>query len=284
MPSRVERDSEPQPLERPPHFLKTTTCGQPQGVYGGGMLSFMMIRLGGFALLMAVLLSSCESTATAGKRAEWEARLGPVPTERTVTPTQMLNEIRLRQQFIPQGVHGRKTYRPMVPSFITIHSTQNFDAGADAGRHALGMRNGAFRAEKHPLGNRIGYLTWHFTVQDTGAVQTLPTGEQGEHADFDGPGNRFSIGIEMCEHPGNDRARTIDTCARLTAYLCYTRGIPVSRVVPHYHWPRRGLDPAHKDCPHFLLDGKRPGATWRWFQERVAAHLQRIQPGPAPQL
>jgi len=36
----------------------------------------------------------------------------------------------------------------------------------------------------------------------------------------------------------------------------------------------------HKDCPHFLLNNGKPGATWRWFQSRVQAHYSRIVPGP----
>ncbi len=199
-----------------------------------------------------------------------------------VTPVQMLGEIRLRQDFIPQGKHARKTYRPMYPRYITIHSTQN--KTGDAYDHSRALKAGALRARKRVGGNRIGYLSWHFTVQGDAAIQHIPTREQGEHADFDGPGNNSSVGIEMCEHRGNSIPNTIERTAKLTAVLMKQHGIPISHVVPHYYWPRHGTSPLHKNCPHFLLENGRPGARWGWFLGRVKAHYARIQAGQAPSL
>jgi N-acetylmuramoyl-L-alanine amidase len=162
----------------------------------------------------------------------------------------------------------------MNPRYITIHSTQNFSANAS--KHALALKRGALRAPKRPGGNRIGYLIWHFTVDDRQAIQHMPVSEQGEHADFDGPGNRLSIGIEMCEHRGSNIAQTVDRTARLTAILMKRQGIPLRNVVPHYHWPRRGQKPPNKNCPHFLLDNGRPGPKWRAFLARVNYHHQRL--------
>ncbi len=217
-----------------------------------------------------------------GRVAQWEKRLGNVPVERKVTPVQLLRETGLEQRFIPAGRVGRKTYRPMNARYITIHSTQNYTAGAR--QHSLALNRGALTARKRKGGNRIGFLTWHFTAESRLIVQHLPTREQGEHADFDGPGNNYSIGIEMCEHKGNDLALTIDNTAKLTAYLMYSKGIPLRNVVPHYHWPRKGVSPEHKDCPHFLLENGVPGRTWNWFLNRVQAHYSRIVAGPAPRI
>ena len=193
----------------------------------------------------------------------------------------MLRSINLRQDMVRKGTYGRKILRPMTPRYITIHSTQNWSPEANAARHASALKNGKLRAPKRPGGNRIGYLIWHFTVDDKMAVQHMPTSEQGEHADFDGPGNRYSIGIEMCENRGNNRARTVDRAARLTAWLMYRHGIPLSRVVPHYHWARKGLSQPHKDCPHFLLDNGRPGRKWAAFQRQVAGYHRQLQAGGA---
>lgn len=186
----------------------------------------------------------------------------------------MMRDVRLRVDMVPKGTHGRRVVRPMKPRYITIHSTQNWTA--DASRHSLALKRGALRAPKRRGGNRIGYLIWHFTVDDTVAIQHLPTSEQGEHADFDGPGNRYSIGIEMCEHRGSSRAATVERTAKLAAVLMKRHGIPVKNVVPHYHWPRRGASPPNKNCPHFLLDNGRPGAKWRAFQGRVNYHYRRL--------
>ncbi len=188
----------------------------------------------------------------------------------------MAREVGMRADLVPRGTHGRKVVRPMTPRYITIHSTQNKTAGA--AQHSLALKRGALRAPKRTGGNRIGYLIWHFTVDENGSIQHLPTNEQGEHADFDGPGNRYSIGIEMCENYGNDLRSTIDRTAKLTAILMKKHGIPLRNVVPHYHWPRRGQNPPNKNCPHFLLDNGRPGAKWRAFLARVNYHYQRLNP------
>ena len=186
----------------------------------------------------------------------------------------MMREVKLKVDMVPKGTHGRRVVRPMQPRYITIHSTQNWTAGAE--RHSLALKRGALRAPKRKGGNRIGYLIWHFTVDDGVAIQHLPTSEQGEHADFDGPGNRSSIGIEMCEHRGNDRAATVERTAKLAAVLMKRHNIPLKNVVPHYHWPRRGAKPPNKNCPHFLLDNGRPGAKWRAFQGRVNYYYRRL--------
>lgn len=191
----------------------------------------------------------------------------------SISASGLAREINLKVDMVPRGTHGRRVVRPMTPRYITIHSTQNYSA--DASRHSLALKRGALRSPKRKGGNRIGYLIWHFTVDDRVAIQHMPVNEQGEHADFDGPGNRLSIGIEMCEHRGSNRSATIERTAKLTAKLMHDQGIPLSRVVPHYHWPRRGKNPPNKNCPHFLLDNGRPGAKWRWFLGRVDYHYKR---------
>jgi N-acetylmuramoyl-L-alanine amidase len=207
--------------------------------------------------------------AASSKGRAWDKALGPVPHSK-ISPQQLSQAVNMRRSYIPRGRYGRRQYRPMTPSYITIHSTQNYSG--DAWAHAKALNRGALR------GGTIGYLCWHFTVQDDVVVQHIPTSERGEHADFDGPGNRTSIAIEMCEHRGNNQAQTIDRTAQLTASLMYYHKIPLSHVVPHYHWPREGYSPAHKDCPHFLLENGRPGATWEWFLNRVNQHYKRISP------
>ncbi|MDZ4287580.1 MAG: N-acetylmuramoyl-L-alanine amidase, partial [Prosthecobacter sp.] len=230
-------------------------------------------------LTAAMLLASCGSPGRSSRIAQWESRYHDAVLTQ-VTPEQLLKEVNVRVDLIPPGRVGRYKYRPMSPTYVTIHSTQNYTGNAY--NHALALKRGALRATKRPGGNRIGFLTWHFTVQDNLAIQHLPCREQGEHADFDGPGNNLSIGIEMCEHHGNDLAWTIDRTARLTAYLMYTYHIPLNHVVPHYHWPRISpyINDPHKDCPHFLLDRGRPGGTWQWYLNRVNFHYSRIVPGP----
>jgi len=176
--------------------------------------------------------------------------------------------------FIRKGSFGRKRQRFMQPRYITIHSTQNYDSASDAAAHARLLQKGALTAR----GNSLGYLTWHFTVDERSIYQSLPENEQGQHADYEGPGNRISIGIEMCENRGNSRSRTLDRTAQLTAHLLKKHGIPLSNVVPHQHWRRirysDGRDLGHKNCPHFLMDNNgRPGAQWARFIAQIRRYL-----------
>lgn len=187
----------------------------------------------------------------------------------------MMREVRLKVDMVPSGTHGRKVVRRMNPRYITIHSTQNYTAGAE--RHSLALKRGALRSPKRRGGNRIGYLIWHFTVDQGVAIQHMPTSEQGEHADFGGPGNLYSVGIEMCEERGSDVGATIDRTAKLTAVLMKKHGISLKNVVPHYHWPRSGKRPPNKNCPHFLLDNGKPGRKWRWFLGKVDSYYQKLE-------
>jgi len=183
-----------------------------------------------------------------------------------VTPYQLYRETNVKIDLVPKGVGTRRYYRPLKPTYITIHSTQNKDGNAY--NHALALK----RYTVHS--------SWHFTVQEDVAIQHLPTSLQGRHAENGGRGDLSSIGIEMCEHRGNNLARTVERTAALTAYLMYVHRIPLSHVVPHYHWPRAGFRPANKNCPHFLLDNGKPGGKWRWYLSRVDLHYRRLTAGP----
>jgi len=219
--------------------------------------------------LVALSIPSCNTTSHSGsnKGLVWEKQLGAVSPD-PVDPEAAHKELNIEVDLIPKGKYGRRIFRPMEPRYITIHSTQNYTG--DAFAHAKALKRGALR------GGVIGYLCWHFTVQDDSVIQHIPTNERGEHADFDGPGNRYSIGIEMCEHKGNDQLQTMERTARLAASLMYYHKIPVENVRAHYHWPREGYDTPNKNCPHFLLESGRPGDTWRWFVGRIDRHYQRL--------
>jgi len=182
-------------------------------------------------------------------------------------------ELKITRDIIPPGECGRPLHRPMRPTFITIHSTDNTSRSADALHNALAMKKGL--RSRH---NRSGFLTWHFTVDDHSIYQSLPTNETGEHADYEGPGNRSSIGIEMCVNRGNDIASTIDRTARLTAELMRQYDIPLNHVVPHMHWRRirysDGRDEGFKQCPRILLDRGRLGPRWSAFMAKVSSYAR----------
>ena len=182
-------------------------------------------------------------------------------------------ELKITQNIVPSGKCGRPLHRPMRPTFITIHSTDNRSRSADALNHALAMNKGL--RGRH---NRTGFLTWHFTVDDHSIYQTLPTNETGEHADYEGQGNRSSIGIEMCVNRGNNLDSTVDRTAQLTASLMRQYDIPLDHVVPHMHWRMirysDGRDLGFKKCPRILLDGGRLGPKWSAFMAKISSYAR----------
>ena len=227
-----------------------------------------------YYLFSALLICSCtttqiEQSSSKNQTTSIKAWTGPL------SPAHLYREIKVVKKFIPKGRYGRKYKRTMKPRYITVHSTQNYNG--DAWDHARALAKGKLRAPKRRNGNRIGYLTWHFTVQEDVVIQHLPTIEQGEHADFNGPGNNYSIGIEMCEHRGNSRQSTLDRTAKLCASLMHQYKIPLKNVVPHQHWPRKGTKQEHKNCPHYLMTNGRPGKKWSQFLRSVKRQYNRIQ-------
>lgn len=177
--------------------------------------------------------------------------------------------VNLRQMIVPKGRYGRRIEFPLRATYITIHSTDN--RNATALQHARGMAAGAFRGKSK--WNRTGYLTWHFTVDDVQAIQSLPLNIQGEHADHDGPGNKTSIAIEICEFRSPARqAAAIERAARLAAWLANEKGIPTDHIVPHYHWPQAHFHNYQKNCPRILLERGRPGPRWDAFLRKIDSY------------
>lgn len=174
---------------------------------------------------------------------------------------------------ITAGQYGRSQMRPMKPRYITVHTTQSYGRGAGARTHASLLKRGALTASK----NSLGYLTWHFSVDSEAVYQSLPTNEQGQHADYEGPGNRYSIGIEMCENSDGSFTATRARTAKLVADLMKQHNIPISRVVGHCHWERiryaDGKNLGYKNCPKPLLDNGKYGAKWQGFLNQVKREL-----------
>ena len=200
-------------------------------------------------------------------------RRNPNPAARHATPPRAvatnLTAPQITQALIPDGQFARHRTRRLKPRYITIHSTQSYSAGAGARAHARMLQRGALKGEK----NSLGYISWHYSVDDKSIYQSLPDNEQGQHADYEGDGNRYSIGIEMCENSDSKLTTTVDRTARLTAALMARPNIPLNRVVPHQHWRMirysDGRDLGHKNCPHFLMTNGKPGPKWDAFLAKV---------------
>ena len=155
------------------------------------------------------------------------------------------------QDFIPKGRKNRPG-RANPMRYVTIHNTGNQNPGTDAKRHAAHVKSDA--AANAPV-------SWHYTVDEHGAYQHLPDGEDAFHCgDGAGPGNRQSIGIEICMNSDGDLRKATGNAAALAAGLCKKYNIPLENVVQHHRW-------SGKNCPQMLRAGQPYG--WGAFMANV---------------
>ncbi len=165
--------------------------------------------------------------------------------------------------------------RPMWggrPKWITIHETDNYNAGANAAMH-----------DRYVHGSEHGGgASYHAVVDDQESIQLLPWTSAGYHiGDGDGgEGNNTSIGMELCVNKGSDFTKTVDRAARLTAALLHEFGLPLERVRQHGSWWSPRHPNVHKNCPDNLKTG-RLGPTWDGFIALVARKYAAAY-GPKP--
>ena len=218
-----------------------------------------------FLLETAALLAltSCsEPSGKAGMAPMISFKPSGVPVVKR-SPRQLLAECNVRPMFMPKSSPLRRRSSRMKPRFITMHNTEN--PSADAMQHARALNNGALRCN------------WHYTVDPYVTMQHIPLNETGRHADRGGPGDMYSIGIEMGEVRSHNPIVTWNRSAKLTAVLMKQYHIPLRNVVPHYYW-------TGKNCPAPLLTNGRPGHKWSWFISRVDYFRRCLETRPAAAL
>lgn len=173
-------------------------------------------------------------------------------------------ELTIKQDFIPKGRKNRSGYA-LKPEKITIHLTGNKAATADAENHAEYLKGDTANGKP---------VSWHFTVDDHPTVyQHLPTNENGWHAGDgpDGPGNRTTIAIEVCEYEGINQEQAWLNAAKLTAKEMLAHNLKITDVVQHNKW-------SGKNCPEDLRANG--GTGWKKFIENVAKERKALDPLP----
>lgn len=135
--------------------------------------------------------------------------------------------------------------------YLCIHTTDNWKAGARALNHALLQKNGNYRN-----------ASWHYTVDDRGAYQSLPDGVKAWHA---GSGNTKSIAIEACVNSDGNWDKTMRNLVELSAKVMKANNIPLSKLVQHNFF-------TGKNCPREIRAGK-GGWTWDKFKREVSNAL-----------
>ncbi len=169
--------------------------------------------------------------------------------------------------YIPQGRKNRPG-RIMTPRYITVHDTGNTKVGADASAHA------AYLAVNKDAEKNL--VSWHLTVDELDVYQSLPFNECGYHAaDGAGPGNRQSLGVEMCMHLDGDRKKIEAKGSAAIAQLI--RDVPTllpfpECVVQHNHW-------SGKNCPQILRARKN---GWEGFLAAIKKELKPVATTSAP--
>lgn len=175
----------------------------------------------------------------------------------------------IKQSLVDKSLYGYKCHYVMTPEFVVIHN-----AGTNGNPSAENLNNA--------MGSNKEQKSWHFSVDENGAVQGLPINRNGWHAGDggDGDGNRKGIAIEICRDMYDDGSNTYkltkgisderfdkakDNGALLAAIILNKYGWDISHVKKHQ-------DFMDKYCPHHILnDG------WDRFLELVQSHLDEIQ-------
>lgn len=157
--------------------------------------------------------------------------------------------VKIIEMFIPKSNTFTRPGIKMTPKYITIHETDNTNVRANALAHAKLQQNGNRRQ-----------ASWHLQVDDEAEVyQSLPFNEIGYHAgDGKGPGNRESIGIEICVNKDGNYKTAVANAIKVVKYLIKEfPSIKDVNVVQHNKW-------SGKNCPRHLRVGDL-GINWKEF-------------------
>ena len=151
--------------------------------------------------------------------------------------------------------YNRRPGLLLAPEYITIHSTGNPSSTARNERAWL----------TNPVNDRTA--SWHICIDENEAIEAVPLGEVAWHAGDggNGPGNRKSIAIEICE--SGNRAKTLENAAALTATFLQERNWKAEQLRRHFDW-------SGKLCPRILMADNWAG--WENFKSEVQKHLDKL--------
>lgn len=174
-------------------------------------------------------------------------------------------DVPIYQDFLLPGVKNNPGLA-MTPKGITVHATANTQSGAGAKSHA--------RYIKGPDCQARG-ASWHGTIDDHEIWLHLPYDRVGWHAGdgYNGPGNRTTIGLEMCmNRDGNlnrTEANTIWLIAKLLLDTPTIDAVIPGSVWQHWHWNKA-------NCPSTL---RSRANGWADFTEAISQQLLKQTSG-----
>jgi len=159
----------------------------------------------------------------------------------------MLN---IKQDFITKDPIKRPGHK-LDWTTITVHNTANEKSTAENERAWL----------SNPTNKR--QASWHYVVHEGTIIQAIPDTEVAWHATdgANGPGNRTSISIEVCEEGNFELSK--QTAAKLIAQLLKSKNLPITAVKKHADW-------TNKNCPRLLIP------VWPQFLEMIQKELAPV--------
>lgn len=170
--------------------------------------------------------------------------------------------LRIIDNLIPSSLWSLKATFGMVPEKLCVHNTANDAPAVNEARY---------------VHNNPDATSYHYAVDDTQAVQILPLDRNGWHAGDGsyGPGNRKSVGIEICYSlsGGKRFERAQENAAELCVRLMHEFGwgLDLNRITKHE-------DYANKHCPHRTLDDY----GWDYYLALVKDKYEELYPEDIP--
>lgn len=153
------------------------------------------------------------------------------------------------------------------PSYLVVHSTAN--PGATAANHVTYWTR---------QGN--GSTMAHWVIDWTNGGQVYQMAASNRLVWHVGNGNRYSVGIEICEATNSTDFYTVfDQAARWCADFLNSRGWGIDRMVSHNEARKLWGGTDHTDpLPYF----SRFGESWSSFENRVAYYMDKGTNSGAP--
>ncbi|MCY8284877.1 peptidoglycan-binding protein [Bacillus inaquosorum] len=162
--------------------------------------------------------------------------------------------ISVKKNLVSEAKYALKCPNPMTAEYITIHNTANDASAANEISYMIGNTSST---------------SFHFAVDDKEVLQGLPLNRNAWHTGdgTNGPGNRKSIGVEICysESGGAKYYAAEKLAIKFVAQLLKERGWGVDRVRKHQDWNG-------KYCPHRILSEGR----WDEVKAAIADELRKI--------
>lgn len=153
----------------------------------------------------------------------------------------------LKQMLVPRALTLNRPGIPLSATRWVQHETDNVNPGA-----------GAFNQAQYLVGGAEGrQASWHFTVDDKEAYQTIPVNEVAWHGgDGNGPCNMGGVSCELCVNMINDPARMAKArhnAEELAGQIM--KAMSLSIIERHADCCARLANPGdcHAGCPRYII-------------------------------